>query len=88
MMHFSEFSTATMHSPMDGVRLYVPRSTLQDFVREEYGSRDVYLVAIIHALATSIQKEVHVSRRKCANASHSRQETGTVSRYILGFNPR
>jgi len=29
-----------------------------------------------------------VSRRKCANASNSKQETGTVSRYILGFNPR
>jgi AraC family transcriptional regulator len=43
MLDCSEASTVTMHSPLDTVRLYVPRLSLQDFVREEYGPRDVYL---------------------------------------------
>jgi AraC family transcriptional regulator len=38
-----EASTVTMYSPLDTVRLYVPRSTLQDFVREHYGSSEVHL---------------------------------------------
>jgi hypothetical protein len=43
MLDYSETSTATLHSPLDTVRLYVPRLTLQDFVREEYGSSEVHL---------------------------------------------
>ena len=45
MLDYSETSTVTMHSPMDTVRLYVPRVTIQDFVREEYGSSEVHLDA-------------------------------------------
>jgi AraC-like DNA-binding protein len=45
MLDYSEASTVTMHSPMDTVRLYVPRVTIQDFVREEYGSSEVHLDA-------------------------------------------
>ena len=43
MLDYSQISTVTMHSPMDTVRLYVPRVTIQDFVREEYGSSEVHL---------------------------------------------
>jgi len=43
MLDCSEASTVTMHSPMDTVRLYVPRVAIQDFVREEFGSSEVYL---------------------------------------------
>jgi AraC family transcriptional regulator len=43
MLDYSETSTATLHSPLDTVRLYVPRPTLQDFVREDYGSSEVHL---------------------------------------------
>jgi AraC family transcriptional regulator len=43
MLDCSEASTVTMHSALDTVRLYVPRLTLQDFVREEFGSSDVHL---------------------------------------------
>src|SRR6202795_1481469 len=43
MLDCSEASTVTMHSPMDTVRLYVPRITIQDFVREEFGSSEVHL---------------------------------------------
>jgi AraC-like DNA-binding protein len=43
MLDCSEASTVTMHSALDTVRLYVPRLTLQDFVREEYGSGEVHL---------------------------------------------
>ena len=43
MLDYSETSTVTMHSPMDTVRLYVPRVAIQDFVREEHGSSEVHL---------------------------------------------
>jgi AraC family transcriptional regulator len=43
MRDCSEVTTLTTHSALDTVRLYVPRLTLQDFVREEYGSSDVHL---------------------------------------------
>jgi AraC family transcriptional regulator len=43
MLDCREASTVTMHSPLDTVRLYVPRLTLQDFVQEEYGSGEVHL---------------------------------------------
>jgi AraC family transcriptional regulator len=43
MLDYSETSTVTLHSPLDTVGLYVPRLTLQDFVREEYGSSEVHL---------------------------------------------
>src|SRR6202048_1381404 len=43
MLDYSEISTMALHSPLDTVRLYVPRSALQDFVREEYGSSEVHL---------------------------------------------
>jgi len=43
MLDCSEASTVTMHSALDTVRLYVPRLTLQDFVREHYGSSEVHL---------------------------------------------
>jgi AraC family transcriptional regulator len=44
MLDYNEISTVTLHSPLDTVRLYVPRLTLQDFVREEYGpSEEVHL---------------------------------------------
>src|ERR1700686_3768583 len=43
MLDYSETSTVILHTAMDTVRLYVPRPTLQDFVREEYGSRDAHL---------------------------------------------
>jgi AraC family transcriptional regulator len=43
MLDRREASTVTMHSPLDSVRLYVPRLTLQDFVREQYGSSEVRL---------------------------------------------
>jgi AraC family transcriptional regulator len=43
MLDCSEASTVIMHSPMDTVRLYVPRVAIQDFVGEEFGSREVHL---------------------------------------------
>src|SRR6202047_144531 len=43
MLDYSETSATTLHSAMDTVRLYVPRLTLLDFVREEYGSGEVHL---------------------------------------------
>ena len=43
MLDCSEAPTVTMYSSLNTVRLYVPRSTLQDFVREEYGPREVRL---------------------------------------------
>jgi AraC family transcriptional regulator len=43
MLDYSETSTVILHTAMDTVRLYVPRPTLQDFVQEEYGSREAYL---------------------------------------------
>ena len=43
MLDCSEASTVTMHSPMDTVRLYVPRVAIQDFVGEEFGSSEVHL---------------------------------------------
>ena len=43
MVDRREGSTITFHSPLDTVALYVPRLTLQDFVREHYGSREVHL---------------------------------------------
>jgi AraC family transcriptional regulator len=43
MLDRREASTVTMYSPLDSVRLYVPRLTLQDFVREQYGSSEVHL---------------------------------------------
>src|ERR1700675_3937265 len=43
MLDYSETSATTLHSAMDTVRLYVPRLTLQEFVREEYGSGEVHL---------------------------------------------
>jgi AraC family transcriptional regulator len=45
MLDYSETSTVILHTAMDTVRLYVPRPTLQDFVREEYGSREAHLKA-------------------------------------------
>ena len=43
MLDYSETSATALHSPLDTVRLYVPRLTLQDFVQEEYGSGEVHL---------------------------------------------
>jgi AraC-like DNA-binding protein len=43
MLDYSETSTTTLHSPLDTVRLYVPRAAIQDFVGEEFGSREVRL---------------------------------------------
>ena len=43
MLDYSKISATRLHSAMDTVRLYVPRLTLQDFVREEYGSGEVHL---------------------------------------------
>jgi AraC-like DNA-binding protein len=43
MMDYNEAFTTTLHSPLDTVRLYVPRTTIQDFVREEFGSSEVHL---------------------------------------------
>jgi AraC family transcriptional regulator len=43
MLDYNEALITTLHSPLDTVRLYVPRLTLQDFVREEYGSSEVHL---------------------------------------------
>ena len=43
MLDYSKASTVTMYSPLDTVRLHVPRLTLQDFVREQYGSSEVHL---------------------------------------------
>src|ERR1700730_18119814 len=43
MLDCSETLATTLHSALDTVRLYVPRLTLQDFVREEYGSGEVHL---------------------------------------------
>src|ERR1700738_3607881 len=43
MLDGSEAPTVTIYSPLDTVRLYVPRPTLQDFVREEFGSGEVHL---------------------------------------------
>jgi AraC family transcriptional regulator len=42
MLDCSE-ATVTMHSALDTVRLYVPRSTFKNFVREEFGSSEVHL---------------------------------------------
>jgi AraC family transcriptional regulator len=43
MVDCSEVSTVTVNSPMDTVRLYVPRAAIQDYVREHYGSDKVLL---------------------------------------------
>ena len=43
MRDCSEAQSVTVHSPMDTVRLYVPRVAIQNFVGEEFGSSDVYL---------------------------------------------
>jgi AraC family transcriptional regulator len=43
MLDYSETSTATLYSALEAVRVYVPRLTLQDFAREEYGSGEVRL---------------------------------------------
>jgi AraC family transcriptional regulator len=43
MLDYSETSTATLHSALDAVRVYLPRLTLQDFAREEYGPGEVRL---------------------------------------------
>ncbi len=43
MVDRREASTVTMYSASDTVTLYVPRLTLQDFVREQYGSSEVHL---------------------------------------------
>jgi len=43
MLDYGETSATTLHTPLDTVRLYVPRLTLQDFVREEFGSNEVHL---------------------------------------------
>jgi AraC family transcriptional regulator len=43
MLDHREAPTVTMFSPLDTVRLYMPRLTLQDFVQEEYGSGEVHL---------------------------------------------
>jgi AraC family transcriptional regulator len=43
MLDYSEPSTTILHSALDTVILYVPRLTLQDFVRKEYGSSEVHL---------------------------------------------
>jgi AraC family transcriptional regulator len=43
MVDRREGSTVTFHSPLDTVAVYVPRLTLQDFVREHYGSSDLHL---------------------------------------------
>jgi AraC-like DNA-binding protein len=43
MLDYSETLATTLHSALDTVRLYVPRLTIQDFVREEYGSGEVRL---------------------------------------------
>jgi AraC family transcriptional regulator len=43
MVDRREASTVTMYSPLDTATLYVPRLTLQDFVREHYGSSEVHL---------------------------------------------
>jgi AraC family transcriptional regulator len=43
ILDYSEASTVTFHSALDTVRLYVPRITIQDFVREEFGSSEVHL---------------------------------------------
>jgi AraC family transcriptional regulator len=43
MVDRREASTVTMYSALDTVTLYVPRLTLQDFVREQYGSSEVHL---------------------------------------------
>jgi AraC-like DNA-binding protein len=43
MLDYSEASTVTLHSALDTVRLYVPRITIQEFVREEFGSSEVHL---------------------------------------------
>jgi AraC family transcriptional regulator len=43
MLDCCEAPQVTMHSPLDTVRLYVPRSALQAFVREHYGSSEVHL---------------------------------------------
>jgi AraC family transcriptional regulator len=43
LLDYKQVLKTTLHSPVDAVRLYVPRLTLQDFVREEYGYREVHL---------------------------------------------
>jgi AraC family transcriptional regulator len=54
MLDYSETSTTTLHSPLDTVRLYVPRVAIQDFVREEYGSREVHLKPPQHVMRDPI----------------------------------
>ena len=43
MVDYNDIPTVTMHSPLNTVRLYVPRLSIQDFVREQYGSNEVHL---------------------------------------------
>jgi AraC family transcriptional regulator len=43
MLDHREPPTVTMFSPLDTVRVFMPRLTLQDFVQEEYGSGEVHL---------------------------------------------
>jgi AraC-like DNA-binding protein len=43
VLDLNEAPSVTLHSPLNTVRLYVPRAAIQDFAREEYGAREVYL---------------------------------------------
>jgi AraC family transcriptional regulator len=47
-------AAATMYSPLDTVRLYLPCLTLQDFVRERSGSNEVHLKPTEQALRDPI----------------------------------
>jgi AraC family transcriptional regulator len=63
MLDLSEAPTVTLHSPLNTVRLYVPRLAIRDFAQEEYGAGEVYLKPpqrimrdpILHHLGTCLR---------------------------------
>ncbi len=64
MVDRREASTVTMYSALDTVTLYVPRLTLQDFVREQYGSSEVHLKPennslLVDHIALSLQSHLY-----------------------------
>ena len=54
MRDCGDVTTLTMHSALDTVRLYLPRLTIQDFVREQYGSSEVCLRPSQHVMRDPI----------------------------------
>jgi AraC family transcriptional regulator len=80
MLDCSEASTVTMYSPLDTVRLYVPRLTLQDFVREEFGSSEVHLKSPRQVMRDPIL--YHLGACLCALLEHPEENNSLLVDYI------